>query len=251
MRRVRLPATALCCAALALLLPRQQGGAPQPPAGPAPAPFLYYWTEEMPEGQVIHSRGFLLELKEHIEKINEEVSISVYMEPLASAGVVLHWFGATPDAAGFERVMRVNSADPEVQRMLGGAIGVFVPGTHLSTILSPCPVREVGPAPAGRVQVLVTTARVKPARYPETRGRATELTSYLNEHYPEVSARLYTRMIGDVPTLVWLVRVASLSVWDDVSSRVLEDEAYGALYADTFEGVLDDGVHTSWLAPFL
>ena len=245
--RARFPLAAAGWVALALVLPGQDGAESEPD----PAPFLYYWSEEMPEGQVVHSRAFLVELKSRIEEVNPEVSISVFAEPLATAGVMMHWFGASPSAAGFERTFRANSRDPEVQRILGGTGGLFVPATHRSTLLSPCPARELAPGAAERVHMLVTTARVKPADYPETRARAVELTSYVNERYPEVSARLYSQMIGEVPALVWLYRVESLAVWDEVSRRVLEDGAYVELYRQTFRGVLDDGVHMSWLVPFL
>jgi hypothetical protein len=112
-------------------------------------------------------------------------------------------------------------------------------------------VRELAPRSEERVHMLLTTARVKPAAYPEARERAIELTSYVNQHYPRVSARLYTQMIGDVPALVFLYRVESLAIWDEVSVRALEDPAYVELHREAYADVLDDGVHTSWLLPYL
>ena len=56
---------------------------------------------------------------------------------------------------------------------------------------------------------------------------------------------------GDVPTLVWLTRVESIATWNEVQSRMLEDAPYVELYQQAYAHVLDDGVTTSWLVPWL
>jgi hypothetical protein len=113
--RARLLLAAVGAAAMVLVLRGQDAPEQEPP----PAPFLYYWSEEMPEGQIVHSRAFLIELKERIEEVNPDVAITVFVEPLATAGLMMHWFGASPDAAAFWNAFRANSDDPEVQRILG------------------------------------------------------------------------------------------------------------------------------------
>jgi len=209
-----------------------------------PMPMLFFWHGRVAEGQSKGEiYGLLDRTKAYARTHYPESPVRIQLLSLGSSDA-LWWFREHDSVAARKQVEREVSGDKGWVALEDEWTVRFDQGSAMIYYLFPIggAVRDDGSKPFRWLRVTHSPAiQLAPARQ-----LARNVVEYLEANYPGVDARAYSADIDDPTAIYWMVDYESVSTWESIRRRMLEDEEYTRL----FEGA-DDLFHDDAAIEFL